>query len=547
MTVVTVTVKIEGQAAPQDWGLMSVDVRRELNRLPSARLVYIDGDVADGSFPISDTGRFKPGAAVEIVARYEGAEGPGAQDKVLFKGLVVRHGLEAGAHGSVLQVELRDKAVALTRPRRSLVSVDAKDSDVLAKLLRNAGLQAQVEATSVQHPSLVQFDCTDWDWLVTRAEACGQVVAVTDGVVKVATPALSGPAALKVTWGTDVIDMDLSCDALGQDDGVDVSSWNAADLAVAAAQAVRPPAPAQGSLTGEKAAQALGFKKSTLVFPAGLQAGEAKAWASAEAARSQWGLLRGQLRVQGVGAIGLLDVVQIDGVAQAFAGQALVTGLCHRIAGGDWTTDLQCGLAAQPHHRRPDIASAPAAGLLPPASALQIAVVEAVAEDPDKQHRIKVRLPVLGDGAEGLWARLATPEAGKGRGISFRPEPGDEVVLGFFNDDPRQPVVLGALFGSKNTPPDAVHDATDKNTLRGLVTRSGLTLALDDDKKQLSLQMPSGAKLLMDDDGEAIVLSDKHGNKITLDKNGIALKSAKDLLLDASGNVTVKGAKIDLN
>ena len=254
MTVVTVTVKIEGQAAPQDWGLMSVDVRRELNRLPSARLVYIDGDVADGSFPISDTGRFKPGAAVEIVARYEGAEGPGAQDKVLFKGLVVRHGLEAGAHGSVLQVELRDKAVALTRPRRSLVSVDAKDSDVLAKLLRNAGLQAQVEATSVQHPSLVQFDCTDWDWLVTRAEACGQVVAVTDGVVKVATPALSGPATLKVTWGTDVIDMDLSCDALGQDDGVDVSSWNAADLAVAAAQAVRPPAPAQGSLTGEKAA-----------------------------------------------------------------------------------------------------------------------------------------------------------------------------------------------------------------------------------------------------------------------------------------------------
>ncbi len=170
-----------------------------------------------------------------------------------------------------------------------------------------------------------------------------------------------------------------------------------------------------------------------------------------------------------------------------------------------------------------------------------------MAEDPDKQHRIKVRLPVLGDGAEGLWARLATPEAGKGRGISFRPEPGDEVVLGFFNDDPRQPVVLGALFGSKNTPPDAVHDATDKNTLRGLVTRSGLTLALDDDKKQLSLQMPSGAKLLMDDDGEAIVLSDKHGNKITLDKNGIALKSAKDLLLDASGNVTVKGAKIDLN
>jgi Rhs element Vgr protein len=547
MSVVTVTVRIDGQAAPSEWGLVSVDVRRELNRLPSAQLVYIDGDVADSSFPISDSGKLKPGAAVEILARYEGGQGPGAQDRTLFKGVVVRHGLEAGQGGSVLRVDLRDKAIAMTRPRRSRVSLQAKDSDVFTKLAQAAGLQAQVEVTSVAHPSLVQFDCSDWDWLVTRAEAVGQVVAVTDGLLKVAAPAQQGAAALKVTWGVDVIDLDFACDATGQEQAVEVSSWSPADLKTVEATAARPPAPGQGTLTGDKAAQALGFESSTRVFPAALLPAEAKDWASAEAVRSQWGLLRGRVRVQGVGAIGLLDVVEIDGVAQAFAGKALVTGLCHRIADGDWLTDLQFGLASQPHHRRPDIASAPAAGLLPPASALQIGVVEAVADDPDQQHRIKVKVPAMGADAEGLWARLAAPDAGKDRGFSFRPEPGDEVVLGFFNDDPRQPVVLGALFGSKNTPPAAVHDATDKNTLRGLVTRSGLTLALDDDKKQLSLQMPSGAKLLMDDDGEAIVLSDKHGNKITLDKNGIALTSAKDLQLEASGNVTVKGVKIDLN
>ncbi len=547
MSVVTVTVKAGGRVIPQTDGLVSVDVRRALNRLPSATLVFVDGDMADGSFPISDSGSFQPGAEVEILARYEGAQGSDGQDRALFKGLVVRHGIETGVHGALLRVELRDKAVRLTRPRRSQVSVQAKDSEVFAKLVQAAGLRCDADATHVVHPSLVQFDCSDWDWLLTRAEALGQVVVVSDGTLRITRPAAPGAPALSVQWGTDILDLEFECDALGQEAGVDASSWDADRLQMAQAQGVQPPQPAQGTLGGGKAATALGFKKSTRVFSGPLLSGEAKDWAAAESARSQWGLLRGRLRVQGVATVGLLDAVQIGGVAKAFTGRSLVTGLCHRIADGNWTTDLQFGLAHAPHHRRADLASAPAAGLLPPASALQIGVVEAVADDPNQQHRIKVKLPMLGDAADGLWARLAAPDAGNARGFCFRPEPGDEVVLGFFNDDPRQPVVLGALFGSKHAPPQAVHDTSDKNNLRGVVTRSGLTLALDDDKKQISLQTPSGAKLLLDDDGEAIVISDKHGNQITLDKDGIRISAAKDFQVQASGKVTIEGSTIDLN
>lgn len=543
--LITLTIKVAGLAIQSDIGLVSVDVRRDLNRLPTAMLVFLDGDLPSATFPVSDSGKFKPGTDVEILARY--ADG---QDMSLFKGLVVRHGLEVSGlnmGGPLLRVELRDKAVALTRPRRSRVSVDAKDSDVFMKLIRAAGLQGQVDATQVVHPSLVQYDCTDWDWLVTRAEALGLVVAVVDGQVRITQPEASAQPVLTVTLGTDIVDLEFDCDALGQEAGVDATSWDPATLKSADAQGTKPAKPSQGELGGDKAAADLGFAKSTRLFAGPLLAAEAKGWATAEAARSQWGLLRGRVRMQGFGNIHPLDVVEIKGVAKAFAGKALVTGLCHRIADGNWTTDLQFGLSAQPHHRRPDIASAPAAGLLPPAAALQIGIVEAVAEDPGGQHRIQVKVPALGDAATGLWARLASPDAGNERGFCFRPEPGDEVVLGFFNDDPRQPVVLGALFGSKNPPPAAVYDSSDKNNLRGLVTRSGLSLLMDDDKKQLSLQTPSGAKLLLDDDGEAILISDKHGNKITLDKDGIRITSAKDFKVEASGNVTVKGSKIDLN
>lgn len=543
MSVVTVTIQCDGQTIPADTPVLSVDVRRALNRLPAATLLLQDGDVATGEFAISDSGLFKTGAVVNIAARYEG----GDADARLFSGVVVRQGIEAGLGGSCLRIELRDKALKMARLRRSQVFVDSKDSDVFAKLCQAAGLQCKAEATTVQHGSLVQYDCSDWDWLVTRAEAVGMVVDVTDGQVRVVKPALGGSPALTVTWGTDVLDLEFTTDALGQDAAVEAWHWDIAAQKLATATGAKPPPPGQGQLTAAKAADALGLGKATLVHRAPLVAAEAKAWADATALRGQMGLLRGRVQVQGTAAARLLDGVKIQGVGQAFEGTALLTGLCHRIADGQWTTDLQFGLEATPHHRRSDIASAPAAGLLPPATGLQIGVVDAVNEDPLGEHRVKVLVPSLGDKTTGLWARVAVPDAGKDRGICFRPEPGDEVVLGFFNDDPRQPVVLGALFSSKNTPPAAVLDTSANNNLRGLVTRSGLTLALDDEKKQLSLKTPSGAQLLMDDDGEAIVISDKHGNKITLDKNGIAIESAKDLQAKASGNVVVKGSKIDLN
>jgi len=43
-----------------------------------------------------------------------------------------------------------------------------------------------------------------------------------------------------------------------------------------------------------------------------------------------------------------------------------------------------------------------------------------------------------------------------------------------------------------------------------------------------------------------VKIEDQHGNSITLNKDGIAIKSAKDLTLEASGNVEIKGIKVDV-
>ena len=546
MTVVTVTVVSNGQVVDPAFALRSVDIRRELNRVPSAMLVYADGDAASQTFAVSDSGLFNPGAAIQIKARYEGQPN---SESVLFKGLVVRHAIEADRRGSHLRIELRDAAVKLTAPRRSAVFEQMSDSDVISQLLSAAGLQASVASTAFKHPSLVQYGCSDWDFLLSRAEANSLLLAVNDGVLTLAAPPTGGAADVRIHYGIDTIfALEFETDALGQNGAVQTQGWDIQNQATLQATGKPPAKPGQGPLSSAAAAKKLGYADATLVHPVGAAQEELKAWADAQGQRASLALVRGRACLAGNGALALLQLAQIDGVARCFNGAALITGLCHRIDASGWQTDLQFGLSARPAHALPDINSPAAAGLLPAVAGLHIGIVQAVVDDPDGQYRVKVTLPGLPSTAQGLWARQALPDAGNKRGWVFRPEPGDEVVLGFFNQDPRQPVILGALYSSQQLPPADILDDSDKNTLKGLVSRAGLTIGLvDGDKPKLFLQTPAKRKLLLDDDGQAITLSDGNGNTLKLDADGITLDSAKGFKVTAKGAVEIKGQSVDLN
>ena len=54
MSVVTPTILSSGQAMDPAFELLSIDVTKELNRIPYARLVLLDGDAAQQTFAISN-------------------------------------------------------------------------------------------------------------------------------------------------------------------------------------------------------------------------------------------------------------------------------------------------------------------------------------------------------------------------------------------------------------------------------------------------------------------------------------------------------------
>ncbi len=542
---VTVTISSNGTTMDPSYQLLSLSVQREVNRIPQAELTLRDGDAAQRKFEISDTTFFAPGSEIEIKLRYEGSP-----DESVFKGPVVRHSIEADRHGSRLAVGLKDKAVKLTGARRSAVYSGQKDSEIVSKILNDAGIKAGTIAdTTANNGQVVQYYCTDWDFIVSRADAHGYCVAVDGGALSVKDLAVSGSPVMKFDWGIgEIFDLEFDADAGHQFAAVESQAWDLKNLQMTDATSAKAASASPGNLDAQKIASTLGFDKYSLLSPVPIESTELKVWADGTMARSRAAMLRGRISVPGVKGLKLLDVIELGGCGARFNGKTLVTGLSHRVNENGWVTDVQFGVPPQPFSSKQNILDAPAAGLLPGLVGLQIGVVMDTGDDPEKEFRVKVKLPAITAGDATVWARLCAPDAGDQRGYFFRPEVGDEVVVGFLNNDPRHPVILGSLFGSKNAPPDDLAKELDKNKLKGIVTKSGTKISfLDDDKSSVFIQTPGNNKILLDDDAKAIKLTDQNGNTMTMDQNGIEMKSAKDFKIDASsGNVEIKGSAVDV-
>ena len=189
-----------------------------------------------------------------------------------------------------------------------------------------------------------------------------------------------------------------------------------------------------------------------------------------------------------------------------------------------WKTHVQFGGVALDAPRR-----SASGNLLPSVAGLQIGVVTSN-EDPDGEHRVRVKLPLLGLASDGLWARVASLDAGNDRGFFFRPEIGDEVIVGFMADDPRYPVILGMLNSSAKPAP---LKGSDDNHEKMLKTRSGMTVHFDDDKIVMTLATPAGNSIVLSEDDKSLTLADQNGNTIKMDSDGIHLESAKAVNLKA--------------
>lgn len=529
------TIKVDGNAVSAEYQIQSVIVSRSFNKIAQAEIHILDGDPAKGDFKVSNTKDFVPGKEIEILVGYHGNE------ELVFKGIVIRHGLRVFSNKpSVLKIECKDAAVKLAIGQKNAYFYEISDADLIDELAAQAGLSTEIEATNTTHAGMVQFHATDWDFILTRAEANGKQVLTLDGKLIVKQPK-KNDISLNLTYGGNLLDFEAVLDARDQYSAVKSYGWAAADQEIVEVEGSISSLTTPGNISGDDLASVIGLESCDLK-QVGLSDTELQEWANGKQIKSAYSKIRGRARIQGFADILPGDFIALAGVGDRFNGEALVSGVRHEISKKNWETDITFGLDPEFFgSRQRDIIAAPANGLLPAISGLQIALVTGL-EDPDGEERIQLRIPMIDPAEEGIWARIATLDAGENRGSFFRPEIDDEVIVGFLNDDPRNPVVLGMLNSSAKPAPLT---ASDDNPKKGFVTRSEIKCLFDDDKISLTIETPNGNTLILSDDEGSLKVADENGNSLHMDSSGISITSASDINIKASGDVNIEGSNIN--
>lgn len=529
--VVSLVIKTAGNQIPDTTHVLSVRATAGIGRIPEAIVSLATGDVAEGTFDDADGDTFKEGAEISIAGTYGGEA-----EMIFFKGVITGKRMRvSGERGPRLEIMARDKAVKLVRLRKTQLFQEKKDSDIMTAIISDAGLTAQVSATTDTAADHIQYDCTDWDFLRAIADRSGAVLQVADGKITIAEPKTTEPAVLTVTLGVDMLEFDARTDTqhlLSEAAGI---AWNSTTLETVEGKSSRLPSETWGDVSAAKMAKAVAEHKVSFATSREVESAALKTAAEARLARSVLSAIQGRCTFNGTSKIVPGDMLELKGVGDRFGGNAYVGGVEQSLESGEWKTTALLGHPDSFVADATGFGSNAAQGLATPIHGLQIGTVVKLAEDPDHKLRIKVMLPLISaEGAE-VWARYAQPYASNEAAIQFMPEIGDEVLVAFLNADPNAPIVVGSVHNGNAAQVNPQQD--ENNFLKAIVTREKLKIGFDDDKKILTLETPGGHKLTMDDDAAEVKLEDSNGNSLTMGSSGIVIDSAGSVEITASSTL----------
>ncbi len=530
--LVTFTIKSEGSAIPTTYQVISIKVERMVNRIPICEIELVDGNPAKEDFPISDSDTFVPGNKIEVEAGYE------SQNETIFEGVVMAQSMRINSQrGPTLIIECKDNAVKMTVGRKNAYYQNTTDSDIMSKLISDSGLSADVSSTSNELKEVIQYYATDWDFLVSRAEINGMVVMVNNGTVAVKSPNDASDTVLTLTYGFDIYNFNATLDAQNQYKTVKSNAWDYSSQAITNGEASISNA-SISNLSSDTLSEVIGLSDFDLQTAGFVASDGLNTWAEGLSVKSKFAKVQGSLQFQGSAAVLPGTQLEIKGVGTRFSGTAYVSGVVQTIEDGNWFTTAQLGLSPEWFSAKVRTEAPVAAGLLPGIQGLQVGKVKQIYEDPDNELRVLVTLPLIQSGDDGVWARLATFYATSGAGAFFYPEVDDEVVVGFFNDDPRYPVILGSMYSSGRAP---AYQPEEENNTKAIVSREQLKIIFDEEKKVITIQTPASNMIVLSDEDQGITISDQNGNSIKLSPSGIDISSASNITVSADESISMTG------
>ncbi len=512
--------------------VIELDVHEEVNRHGRLTVLIHNWDPDQRKVRYSDDGPFAPGAGIAVALGYH------SDLANVFDGVICSLTAQFPQGGApVLRIEARSRSILMEHPPRSRQLAESSDADLANAIAADYSLTADA-ADGVTRPAVVSDRVSDWDVLKARARELGWVTYVRGDSLVLRPPSTAEPE-LELVYTQSLVELHLTQDITRAVDSVVGTGWDTA--ALEATESEEGAAAADVKL-GDRAAHDTAV--SDAGWPLRTERAESPAVPASDAAdaiavgrqrRAALAHYSGTGVTHGNAAIRCDQWLTVTGVGTRLSGPHYVSAARHRLSTSGYRTEFQVGVPPR---------LAPAAESVARGGPLVLATVESL-DDPDSANRVRVRLPWRKDDGEGVWARVATLDAGDGFGTVFVPNTGQEVLVGFVDGAADHPVVLGSLHNGTQPPPITIDP--DKNAIRAIVTPGGHTITLDDDSPKITLETSNGNSVVINDDDSKIVLTHSSANAVTLSDDGIELNAAKgDIVLKAaSGAVKIDAKSIE--
>jgi len=164
-------------------------------------------------------------------------------------------------------------------------------------------------------------------------------------------------------------------------------------------------------------------------------------------------------------------------------------------------------------------------------------------KDPDNIGRVKVQLLWQKSGASTPWLRVLTPHSGMrngdktNRGLFFTPEVGDYVIIGFTQNDPDRPFVMGSIPHGK-----AINTAKNSdNHVKAIRTRMGSTIYFHDkeNSKEQEIRIETDVNNYI-----SVLVNNSNGDIKIYSSKAIEVNSKESIIVQSGKTINVKSEKI---
>ncbi|KAG0187717.1 hypothetical protein DFQ28_005937 [Apophysomyces sp. BC1034] len=510
---------------------VSVETYCAINRIPSARVKLApSGDSRSDLWKhcSEDAAQCQPGA--EVVLRLKSGRAT-----VLFSGIVADSQLDVRPGAFSLSLRLVHSLYRLVNSHRNQIFEKQSDADVIRRLLSAQKIKVgTLEGMTAQQEQLIQWSCSDWQWVRSRLSAYPIWLLPKFDAVTCIKPKLAGRADHTLmasrTSATETLieEVDWQHGGTVLPKALSVLSWDVSQQKEQTVQATKPSI-GRGAFDASKA-PVLNSEPWQLTYRLPLSKEEAQALADARLLALYAAAVQVSLTVTGSSesaGYALGQTLELKGFGAQFDGMGLTSEVRHHWQRGALRTTVAIG---QPASHPVD------AGMMPRVLGETTGVVDAYQADSGNLDRLRVKVPGF---AKPLWARQGFPYASKDGGLCLYPEPGDEVVLTFLENDPRFPVVMNAMHNPKNKAP---FPRTKENAKKALV------LACRKPRQSLMFDDKEGSVVLENDKDRFSIHKDKgmqmHSeHDIAVDAQKINVNAKQNLTLEGKTGVSVKGAK----